>query len=199
VTPNPDILQSVEAAYQQHLAGPPARASVSFLGVEPIEVLRYPVVGSGAPGAPSPSTYLTLGMSRHAMADPAATVIDEASAPRAELMLTVADPAGRAWRQLAVLAASPAVEGRVYRPGDRIGLGTPWSVDSRCTGAVVSSSVIPPIETPGTAAVAVLAITPATQTELAWSRVHGTDALLQRWADEHTDVTDLTRDPVRLV
>jgi hypothetical protein len=46
--------------------------------------------------------------------------------------------------------------------------------------------------------VVVLAVLPATATELAWGRVHGSEALQQRWADAGTDLTDLARDPVGL-
>jgi hypothetical protein len=41
-------------------------------------------------------------------------------------------------------------------------------------------------------------VLPATQTELAWARVHGSERLQQRWLTAGTDLTDLLRDPVEL-
>jgi hypothetical protein len=46
--------------------------------------------------------------------------------------------------------------------------------------------------------VQVLRVLPATQTELAWARVHGSEQLEQRWQAAGTDLTDLMRDPVGL-
>lgn len=186
----PDILQLVEAAYRQHFEVAPARASVSFLGVAPIEILRYP---DGVT-----DHYLSLGMSRHPMADPNDFVIQADSAPRAELLLSAAGRPEALWRTLAVLAAAPAVEGVVYQVGNRVDLGEPLCAGSRCTGGVLSATQLRPIEIPGLAAVRVLQVLPATQTELAWARVHGSEQLQQRWLTAGTDLTDLLRDPVAL-
>ncbi|HST46858.1 suppressor of fused domain protein [Jatrophihabitans sp.] len=186
----PDILVLVEAAYRQHFEVLPARASVSFLGVDPIEVLRYP---DG-----TTDHYLTLGMARHPMADPAEAVIATASAPRAELLLSAAGRPDRLWRALAVLAAAPAVEGAVYQPGNRVDLGEPLCPGSRCTGGVLVASELQPVAVRGVADVQVLRVLPATQTELAWARVHGSEQLHRRWQVAETDLTDLMRDPVDL-
>jgi hypothetical protein len=186
----PDVLQLVEAAYRQHFEVVPARASVSFLGLEPIEILRYP---DGAT-----DHYLSLGMSRHAMTDPNESVLQPDSAPRAELLLSAAGRPDALFRALAVLAAAPAVEGVVYQAGNRVDLGQPLCAGSRCTGGILSASDLQPIEIPGSAAVHVLQVLPATQTELAWARVHGSERLQQRWLTASTDLTDLLRDPVAL-
>jgi hypothetical protein len=186
----PDILALVEAAYRQHFEVSPARASVSFLGVEPIEVLRYP--------DHTTDHYLTLGMARHPMTDPAEAVVATASAPRAELLLSAAGRPDRLWRALAVLAAAPAVEGAVYQPGNRIDLGEPLCPGSRCTGGLLAASELRPIAVGGVADVQVLRLLPATPTELAWARVHGSEQLRQRWQAAGTDLTDLMRDPVEL-
>lgn len=186
----PDVLATVEAAYRQHFEVAPARASISFLGVDQIEILRYADEGR--------DQYLSLGMSRYPMADPAASVVDEATAPRAELMLSVTGRYDEVWRRVAILAAAPAVEGALYAPGNRVDLGEPWCPGSRCTGAVLDDSLLQPVAVPGIAAVLVLRLIPATQTELAWARVHGSEALRQRWQDTATDLTDLMRDPVGL-
>ncbi|MDQ1742278.1 MAG: hypothetical protein QOE23_617 [Pseudonocardiales bacterium] len=186
----PDLLRLVEAAYRQHFETVAARASVSFLGVDPIEVLRYPDGGT--------DHYLTLGMARFPMADPGDAVIATDTAPRAELILSAAGRPESLWRALAVLAAAPAVEGAVYQAGNRIDLGEPLCPGSRCTGGVLAASGLQPIAVAGVADVQVLRVLPATQTELAWARVHGSERLVQRWQETGTDLTDLMRDPVGL-
>jgi Suppressor of fused protein (SUFU) len=190
VTGARDILQLVEAAYRQHFEVVPARASVSFLGLDPIEILRYPDGHI--------DHYLSLGMSRHAMSDPSGVVIETESAPRAELLLSAAGRPEPLWRNLAVLAAAPAVEGAVYQAGNRVDLGEPLCSGSRCTGGVLARAALQPITVPELADVQVLQVLPATQTELAWARVHGSEQLQQRWLAAGTDLTDLRRDPVDL-
>jgi hypothetical protein len=185
-----DVLELVEAAYREHFEVAPDRASVSFVGVEPIEVLRY------ADG--ERLHYLSLGMSRYPMADPNDVVVAEATAPRAELLITASGRTDDVWRQLAVLAAAPAVEGAVYSVGNRIDLGEPLTAGSRCTGGILAAGPLRPIAVAGFADVMVFAILPATATELAWARVHGSEALRQRWEASGTDLTDLARDPVAL-
>ncbi len=137
-------------------------------------------------------------MARYPMADPAEVVVAADSAPRAELLLSAAGRPDRLWHALAVLAAAPAVEGAVYRPGNRIDLGEPLSPGSRCTGGVLATAELQPIAVAGVADVQVLRVLPATQTELAWARVHGSEQLHQRWQAAGTDLTDLMRDPVEL-
>lgn len=190
MTGAPDILQLVEAAYRQHFEVAPARASVSFLGLDPIEILRYP---DGAV-----DHYLSLGMSRHPMSDPSEVMIATETAPRAELLLSAAGRPEPLWRNLAVLAAAPAVEGAVYRSANRVDLGEPLCPGSRCTGGVLADAELQPITLPGLADVQVLRVLPATQTELAWARVHGSEQLQRRWLAAGTDLTDLMRDPVEL-
>jgi hypothetical protein len=186
----PDILQRVEAAYRQHFEVAPARASVSFLGLDPIEILRYPEGHL--------DHYLSLGMSRHPMSDPDEAMIATESAPRAELLLSAAGRPEPLWRNVAVLAAAPAVEGVVYQVGNTVDLGEPLCPGSRCTGGVLAIAALQPITVPELAAVHVLQVLPATQTELAWARVHGSEQLQQRWLTAGTDLTDLMRDPVEL-
>jgi hypothetical protein len=160
---------------------------MSFLGVEPIDVLRFePIPGEVA--------YLSLGMSRHPMSAPSSVEIVPTHGPRAEFMLHVREAGGHAdaWRQLAVLAAAPAVEGVVYSPGMTVDLGQPLATGSRCTGVVVLESAIAPIDTEG-GPVDVFSATPATSTELAFSRVHGSAALRERWASQLIDLLDLGR------
>lgn len=186
------MLEAVEAALAEHFGQRPLRASVAFVGVEPIEVLRFePVPGERA--------FLTLGMSRHPMTG-AAELVRAADGPRAELMLHVRDPTDQhadVWRKLAVLAAAPAVEGVVHTPGMTVDLGEPLAAGCACTGVVIAASAVPEIQT-ALGPVAVLSAVPATSTELAWCRVRGSAALRERWAQSATDLLDLTRRAVPL-
>ncbi len=185
-------MAAVEQALCDHFGQRPARASVSFLGVEPIEVLRFePIPGERA--------YLSLGMSRRPMTAAGDLVVGP-DGPRAELMLHVR--AGDAdvdevWRQLAVLAAAPSVEGVVYTPDLTVDLGKPLVPSSRCTGVVVAEPQLADIET-ANGPVSVLQVVPATSTELAWCRVHGAPALRERWASQWIDLLELGRRAVSL-
>jgi hypothetical protein len=187
-----DVLAAVEAALVEHFAHQPQRASVSFVGVEPVEVLRFePVPGERA--------YVSLGMSRHPMTG-AGELLQAADGPRAELMLHLHDPTdehAEVWRKLAVLAAAPAVEGVVHTPGMSLDLGEPLAADSVCTGVLITESPLTDIATDA-GPVAVLQAVPATATELAWCRVRGSAALRERWTDAHTDLLDLARRAVAL-
>lgn len=184
----PDLLAEVEAALVEHYAQPPARASMTFLGVEPIEVLRFePVPGQFA--------YVSLGMARSPMTAGAETSQDP-HGPRAELILELSDPGGRrtgVWRRLALLAAAPAVESVVYRPGLTVEIGEPIVEDSICVGVVVQPSAIavgPDVD--------LLRVVPATANELAYARVHGTAVLVARWTETGSDLLDIGRSSVSL-
>ncbi len=114
-----DVLPLVEARLRTALGEPDARAAVTFLGTDRIEVLRFhegDIV-----------RYATLGMSAHPMTDPTAVIADPVAGPRAELVLSVrggvADT-GKVLRPLAVLAASPQVEGLVVAPGASLDVGS---------------------------------------------------------------------------
>lgn len=186
------VLAAVEAALVEHFGGAPARASVSFVGVDPIEVLRFePVPGERA--------YVSLGLARHPMTGADALVQDVAG-PRAELLLQLRDPTDEftdVWRRLAVLAAAPAVEGVVYSPGMSVDTGEPLAPGSACTGVVLTESALGDLATP-VGPVTVLQALPATSAELAWCRVRGSAALRERWAEQRVDGLDLHRRGVRL-
>lgn len=97
-----EILALVEARLRSAFGEPDARAAVTFLGTDRIEVLRF------AEG--DLVRYATLGMSAHPMTDPTDVVADPVRGPRAELVLTVRAgiaPTDKLLRPLAVLAASP--------------------------------------------------------------------------------------------
>lgn len=187
-----DLLAILDAALTEHFAQQPARASVSFVGVEPIEVLRFePIPGERA--------FVSLGMSRRTMTG-ADEFVQRHDGPRAELMLHLQDPADEfadVWRTLALLAAAPVVEGVVYSPGMTVDTGQPFAAGTRCTGGVLVESPLGSVATPF-GPVDVLQLLPATSTELAWCRVQGSAALRERWAAQGCDLTDLTRPAAKL-
>jgi hypothetical protein len=191
-TEREDVLALVDAALAEHFGQRPIRASVTFVGVDPVEVLRFEPV-------PGEFMYATLGMSRTPMGS-----VDVApggpAGPRAELLLHVrAQQRALAgvWRSLAVLAAAPDVDGVVYAPGGTVDLQQPLAVGSRCVGAVVAASPLADVATPhGT--VAMLQLHPATAAELAWARVHDSAALVERWRAAAVDLLDLSRADIPL-
>jgi hypothetical protein len=198
-----DVLPLVEARLRTTFGEPDARAAVTFLGTDRIEVLRFvegPPAGPGTPGEPGPYVrYVTLGMSARPMTDPTALVADPERGPRAELVLTVrrgpADTDG-VLRTLAVLAASPQVEGLVVAPGASLDVGGPLWPGAPFTSVLVAEpgGLVPDLEPdPPREAVAFLPLLPMTPNEAAWKRVHGAGALHERWLARGTDL----RDPLR--
>jgi hypothetical protein len=187
-----EVLQSVEAALVEHFGHRPVRASVSFVGVDPIEVLRFePIPGERA--------YVSLGMSRHPMTGADQSML-ASSGPRAELMLHLDDPTDQyadVWRRVALLAAAPAVEGVVYGDGHSVEVGEPLVVGSACVGVLITPSPLEPVSA-GDSAVDILQVVPATANELGWCRVRGSAALRERWAERDTNLLDLMRRSVGL-
>ncbi|WP_055548048.1 suppressor of fused domain protein [Streptomyces sp. NBRC 110028] len=198
-----DVLQLVEARLIAALGEPDARAAVTFVGTDRIEVLRFRADGNVV-------RYATLGMSDHPMTDPTAPVADPLRGPRAELVLTVRSggpgpgPAvlDEVLRPLAVLAASPQVEGVVVAPGASLDLGGPlWPgapfssvLVGEPGGLVEDLELIAPMEP-----VRFLPLLPMTGNEAAWKRVHGAGALQDRWLRHGTDLRDPARSGVPLV
>lgn len=192
-------LAKVRAHLRSHFAkagieAEPDTASVTFLGTEPIEVLRF------APGADRVVHYVSLGCSRHSMTDPGEILADRLRGPRAEVVLRLRDPgpATGLARSLAVLAATPAVDGVVLTEDALIDLGTPlWSRSSDpvpFTAVLLGPSDIPelPLEPPRDP-VRFLSATPITATEAAWVRLKGADAMRLAWQTDGVDVLDPNR------
>jgi len=192
-------LTQVRAHLQAHFrrAGidtEPDVASVTFLGAEPVDVLRY------RPGADKVVHYVSLGCSRHPMVDPTAVVVDGERGPRAEVVLRLRDPGSATGlaRSLAVVAASPAIEGVVLLPDALVDLGTPlWERSSGrvpFTAVLLGHSDIPdlPLEPPRDP-VRFLSATPITATEAAWVRLKGADAMRDAWRSDGVDVLDPNR------
>jgi len=163
-------------------------ASVTFLGLEPIEILR---IADGAV-----VHYATLGGSRHPMGDPGDLVADPVRGPRAELVLSVRSGAalpGLA-KALGVLVASPSVEGVVLRADALLDLGEQLWQGSPFTAALLGESEIEPVLLPEPAEpVHYLSVTPVTATEAAWVRVRGAQALRDAWVEAGIDVRDPDR------
>jgi hypothetical protein len=183
-----EVLRLVEAHLVTHLGPSSGRAGVSFLGTDPVEVLRF------GPDAEDLQRYASLGMSRAPMADPGADLV-AADGPRAELVLSVRGSRDSVLRRLATLAASPAVEGVVVSPGAGLDLGEPLWDGARFTAVLVGASggLVPDLLLDGQEPVRFLPLLPMTPNEAAWKRVHGADALEDRWLAQELDL----RDPLR--
>lgn len=172
----------------------PDAASVTFVGAEPIEVLRFPA------GADGVVHYVSLGCSRHPMVDPTAVVADPHRGPRAEVVLRLRDPGATTGlaRSLAVVAAAPAIEGVVLVPDALIDLGAPlWTRPwgrAPFTAVVLGSSDIAdlPLEPPREP-VQFFSATPITATEAAWVRLKGAEAMREAWRSDGVDVLDPDR------
>ncbi|THA58622.1 suppressor of fused domain protein [Streptomyces sp. A0958] len=186
------ILALVEARLRTALGEPDARAAVTFLGTDRIEVLRF-IDGDIV-------RYATLGMSAQPMSDPTAALADPVKGPRAELVLSVrgglADT-DQVLRKLAVLAASPQVEGLIVAPGASLDVGEPLWPGAPFTSVLVAEGgglvedleLEEPLEP-----VRFLPLLPMTHNEAAWKRVRGAQELQERWLAQGTDL----RDPLRV-
>lgn len=195
------VSESVVNAVRAHLisrfdGAEPVSASVTFLGVEPLDVLLFPPDDEGL------VRYASLGCSRHPMGDPGELVADPNRGPRAELVLTLRGKAGVAsgiQRTLAILAASPSVEGVVLVPDALIDLGEPLWTGVPFTAVLLGESDIPDLEVPEPAEpVKFLSVVPLTGTEAAWVRLRGADALREAWNEAGIDVQDPARSAASL-
>lgn len=214
-----DVQGQVEARLRSALGEPDARAAVTFVGTDRIEVLRFvdrEVDDRGDNGAApradheagraadagragAIARYATLGMSAAPMTDPSEVAADPERGPRAELLLSVragSADTDKVLRPLAVLAASPQVEGVIVAPGASLDVGEAlWpgapftSVLVGEPGGLVEDVALDPPREP----VRFLPLLPMTPNEAAWKRVHGATALQERWLRHGTDL----RDPLR--
>jgi hypothetical protein len=191
--PGDDTLVAVEGHLRGALGADRGRASVSFVGVERLDVLRF------GPDEAGLVHYVTLGMARRPMSDPTVGIVD-GSGPRAELVLALRGAVDSVLRSLAVLAATPAVEGVVVRPGSSFELGAPLWEGSPFTGVLVDEPGLVPdlVLTDGGEPVRFLPVLPVTPHEQAYKRVHGPDALRTLWADQGLDLRAPSRPAARL-
>jgi len=189
-----DVLAEVRTRLGEHFdrlgAGPePAVASITFLGAESIDVLRF------GPDADGMLHHVSLGCSRHAMLDPMAMVVDSTSGPRAEVVVTLrgSTPKGLA-RSIAVVAASPAVEGLVLVPDALVDLETPLWEGAPFTAVLLGPSDVDDVVLPAPyEPVNILSATPITPTEAAWVRLKGAEAMREAWRTDGVDVRDPRR------
>jgi hypothetical protein len=189
------VLTEVRAHLQGHfgavgLDSEPASASVTFLGVERIEVLRF------GPDANGVFHYVSLGCSAHPMADPTALATDPLRGPRAEVVVSLRSSIvtpGLA-RTVALLAATPAVDGVVLLPDALIDLGSALWTGSPFTAVLLAVSDIPdlPLAEPRDA-VSFLSATPVSANEAAWVRLKGVEAMREAWRTDGVDILDPQR------
>ena len=189
-----DVLATVDAHLREHFAkagitAEPDEASVTFLGTERIDVLRF------GPDVDGVSHYVTLGCSRHPMFEPTEMITDALHGPRAEVSITLRGPSpdGLA-RSLAIVAAAPAVEGLMLEPDALIDLESPLWESASFTAFLLGRSGIDDVHLPAPLPpVAVLSATPITATEAAWVRLKGADAMREAWEQDGVDVLDPRR------
>jgi hypothetical protein len=189
-----DVPAKVRAHLQQHftrvgIAAEPDEASVTFLGTEKIDVLRF------GPDLEGVVYYVSLGCSRHPMLDPTELVTDALHGPRAEVTVALRGPSPKGLvRSLAVLAAAPAVEGLILEPDALIDLESPLWDGASFTAFLLGRSDIDdvPLIDP-LPPVTVLSATPITATEAAWVRLKGADAMREAWQQDGVDVLDAYR------
>lgn len=203
-----DVRAHLSAHYDGRGFAPPASASVTFLGLEPMTVLRW--VGEGT------VAFASLGCSRHPMTDPNAIAAAD-DGPRAEVVLELrrrerseragstppaADGPGAALdgvhRAVAILGASPSVEGLVLAPDALVDLGSPLWAGAPFTAVLLGESTVPDLERDGDP-VRFLRADPITANEAAWVRLKGAAALREAWSEAGIDPSDPGRPAAREV
>jgi len=208
-----EMLTTVGDHLRDHFAGrgilsPPEVASVTFLGVDRVDVLRFSpdprpdVDGVFHNGVFHDGVfhYVSLGCSRYPMTDPAAAISDPLRGPRAEIVVSLRtgrQTSGLA-RSIAVVASTPAVEGVVLAADSLVDLSEPLWAGAPFTAVLLGESDIPdlPLEAPRDP-VQFFSAVPITQTEGAWVRLKGAEAMRQAWADDGVDVLDPLRRAAR--
>lgn len=181
-----DLPAGAEAHLARVLGAASARASVTFLGAERVDVLRH--------DAGDLVHYVTLGMSRAPLPDPTSDVV-RTEGPRAELVLTLRGPRDGVLRALAAAAMSPFVENAVVVPGASLDLGEPLWPGARFTALLVGEPGAP---VPDLGDVRFYPVVPMTPNEAAFKRVHGAAALEERWLSSGSDPRDPDRAEVPL-
>ncbi|BBZ32316.1 suppressor of fused domain protein [Mycolicibacterium confluentis] len=197
------VLDDVRAHLIEHFAqagigGEPDSASVTFLGVEPITVLRFGP--DPRPGLDGVVHYVSLGCSRHPMGDPTAPTADPVRGPRAEVVVSLRPtiPTPGIARTVALLAATPAVDGIVLLPDALIDLGAAlWAAQpghAPLSAVLLGEPQIPELPRPAPMdPVQFLTAVPITGNEAAWVRLKGADELRRTWEQDGTDVLDPAR------
>ncbi|MDW5610567.1 suppressor of fused domain protein [Mycolicibacterium sp. D5.8-2] len=189
-----DILGVVRAHVREHfvrngITAEPDTASVTFLGADRIDVMRFAGPGDVA------VQYVSVGCSRYPMVDPTEMVADPLRGPRAEVVVALrgSSPAGMS-RSVAVVAAAPAVEGLVLAPDALVDLEMPLWEGAPFTAFLLGRSDIEDVVLPDPLSpVVVLSAVPITATEAAWVRLKGAEAMREAWVQDGVDPTDPRR------
>jgi hypothetical protein len=187
------MMADVEDHLVRALGAAAGRARVTFLGTEPVDVVRF------VDGRDGVVRYVTVGMSRSPLPDPASDVVDPVHGPRAELVLSLRDLRDDVLRPLAMAAMSPFVEGAVVVAGASLDLGGPLWVGARFTALLIGEpggavSDLPTAYEP----VRFFPVTPLTPNEVAYKRVHGAPALEERLLAAGVDPLDPQRPEILL-
>ncbi|MEE4022516.1 suppressor of fused domain protein [Gordonia sp. PKS22-38] len=167
----------------ERLSAQPQRASVTFLGVEPIEVLRF-VTGDDL-------VYVTVGCARHPMSEPTDIHADPVRGPRAELVVRMhaSAPLPGLHRRMATVAAAPAVEGLILATDALVDLSEPMWDGAAATAMVLEDDDLGDLTLPAPMdPVRFLRAVPITANEAAWVRLKGADALREAWREARIDV-----------
>ncbi|MCF8605735.1 suppressor of fused domain protein [Gordonia sp. HY442] len=170
----------------------PQRASVTFLGLEPVDVLRF-VNGDEL-------VFATVGCARHPMHDPNDFAPDPDRGPRAEAVVRMraVSPLAGLHKSLATLAAAPAVEGLILAEDSLIDLQEPLWAGAICSAFLLTADTEIadlPLDEPADP-VRFLRAVPITANEAAWVRLKGADALREAWTEAGVDIADPTRSAV---
>lgn len=172
-------------------AGPMVSASITFLGTEPLEVLKFGPDDAGV------VRYATVGVSRRAMHPPTATVADPLRGPRSELLLSLRPGRDDVLRSLAVMAATPDVEGVVLTAGVTLDLQTPLWPGAHVSAVLLGepSGLVPDLDLglDDVEPVRFHPVLPMTSGEAALSRAKGAGLVQQLWLDAGTDLRDPDR------
>lgn len=190
---SPSVTDTVHDFVVSHLGVEPQRASVTFLGVEPIDVERF-VLDDGV-------VFVTVGCARHPMADPGDLAPDPVRGPRVELVVRMkaGAPMPGLHRRLATVAAAPAVEGLVLAPDALVDLGEPLWDGAPFTALVTAADELGEVALPEPMdPVRFLRAIPITANEAAWVRLKGADALRDAWAEAGIDIADASRSPATM-
>ena len=138
---NPDLLSQ---HLQRELGAVPQRASVTFLGAEPIDVLRFADVDAGC------LTYVTAGASRAPDGRPGRPQPRSGPGParRGGHAADTAREAGlrNLHKALAMIAAAPMVEGLVLGPDALVDLGAPLWDGAPFTAVLLAQDELAPLE-----------------------------------------------------
>jgi Suppressor of fused protein (SUFU) len=173
-----DVTAEVRAHLRNHFAGAgisaePDVATVTFVGVPPVEVLRF------GPDPDGVIHYVSVGGSCHAGAGDPTEVVVSLRGPSVGVGLA---------RSVAVLAAAPAVEGLMPVPDALVDLGQPVWKTAPFTAFLLGDSEIESF-----AGVRFLQAIPVTPNEAAWVRLKGADAMRKAWQEDGVDVLDPAR------